>query len=128
MATINRILLFTGILAIGLGATVPHLPQAFASGKSTDFGSEGSNGYFTCVNPNQTGPGCPNDQSTSTTSHNSQQQHTIAYERGFQMGQEDARNGAQSNSGDQCFDFYSSAKEVDHCGVAYNDGYNSVGH
>ena len=66
MATINRILLFTGILAIGLGATVAHFRPAFASGNRTDFGSEGSNSDFTCVNPIQSGPGCPNDEPAPT--------------------------------------------------------------
>jgi len=81
-------------------------------GSGPDYGSEGSNGDFTCVNPVQPGPGCPNDQSSSSQSHwqighddacNTGQiapgHHSQDYMNGFNQGLIDCRNEGSGSGG-----------------------------
>jgi len=96
----------------------------FASGNSTDFGSEGSNGDYTCVLPKEPA-GCPYDNphpATTTTHH-----HTAAYLAGFNQEKGDIQqNGGPETPVDMCQSMDFAGKDLTHGIVGANDAINGV--
>jgi hypothetical protein len=86
-----------------------------------------------CVNPVQSGPGCPNDVKTSNSGSCStntdfcaqpQGHHTIPYITGFKIGEQDKSIGSGVYPADACQSSDYTGTDLSHCEIGYTDGYS----